>query len=124
MSTHSDELDREQLRKIAGQLIATLTSPAFIEKLSEARKGAETDGPAFDRMANLLSIEGLREAGVDIPPTFRMSSRTFEDKAAGIRLTSEPDTKTTVDDKEIHPLGICGGAGFGHVCACGGILQR
>jgi hypothetical protein len=108
------ELDRQRLLKVTGDVIQTITSPAFVEKMRLARIDFEA-GKGLDAGAKLLSIEGLREAGVDIPADFRMTSRIFEDRVQGTRFELKSDAPSEPDQIS---WGVCGGAG-GPIISCG-----
>ena len=113
-----DQLDRERLIRVTGDLIETITSPIFIERMRKARLAAD-EGAGMDVAAKLLSIDGLREAGVDIPKDFRMTSRVFEDRAEGVLFEiREPSVIDPLGDSLL--WGVCGGAGGLTFCGCGG----
>jgi hypothetical protein len=78
-------LDRERLTRATNELIQTLTSPPFVEQMQ--RHLAQEGG--LDSAAQLLSIDGLRRAGADIPNDFRLTSRQFEDRVHGVRISIE-----------------------------------
>ena len=113
------ELDRERLVRVTNSLIETITSEGFVEKMRVARLQADS-GAGMDTAADLLSIASLREAGLDIPDDFRMTSRVFEDREAGLRI--EKFDHLNMDPIDIDPLGwgACGGAGGLTFCGCGG----
>jgi hypothetical protein len=110
------QLDRERLLRVTNEVIETITSPDFVERMRQARMSADKGG-GMDEAAKLLSLEGLRAAGVDIPEDFRLTSRIFEDRATGFRLN--------IDDLKVgglEPLGwgACAGGGGLTFCGCGG----
>jgi hypothetical protein len=112
------ELDRERLLRVTGSVIETITSPTFVEKMRQARRAADA-GAGMDVAAELLSIEGLRAAGADIPPDFRLTSRVFEDREEGIR--AEIKSSETPGPNDVAPRwGGCAGAGGLTFCGCGG----
>lgn len=113
-----EELDRERLLRVTGDLIETITSPAFVEKMRQARLSADS-GDGMDTAAKLLSIDGLREAGVDIPADFRLTSRVFEDRVEGLRFESNI-AELRSDALGGLAWGACGGAGGLTFCGCGG----
>ena len=110
------QLDRERLMQISADVIRTITEPAFVERMGQARIAAD-EGAGFDAAARLLSIDGLREAGVDIPADFRMTSRIFEDRVEGSRF----EIQSPLEPGDILPaFGACAGAGGLTFCGCGG----
>jgi hypothetical protein len=111
----ADQLDRERLMKVTTNLIETLTEPAFVEKMRQARLAAG-EGAGLDTASRLLSIEGLREAGADIPPDFRLTSRHFEDRVEGTRI----DLTSRFEPGEPVGFEACGGGGGLLWCGCGG----
>jgi hypothetical protein len=111
------QLDRERLMRISNEVIATITSPEFIERMREARSRAD-DGAGFDEAAELLSMRALREFGADIPKDFRVTSRVFEDREQGLKL--ELDNRRPGVDSSPVGFGICVGGGGDSFCACGG----
>lgn len=112
------ELDRERLSKVTGEVIETITSPEFIERMRVAREKAE-NGDGMKAVGDLLSMDGLRAAGANIPEDFRLTSRVFEDRVTGTRFEVKPPAGTIGD---IDPLGwgACAGGGAATVCGCGG----
>lgn len=110
------QLDRERLLSATGSVIETITSTEFIEKMRQARDVADEDD-GFATVSKLLSLEGLRRAGAEIPDDFRLTSRVFEDKAAGVRLEVRP--KGGPIDGTLG-WGACAGAGGLTFCGCGG----
>jgi hypothetical protein len=79
-------------------------------------------GGAIEDAAQLLSIKGLRDAGAEIPDDFRLTSRVFEDREQGFKITLEGDPArppiSGVDPRIA--WGACGGAGGLTFCGCGG----
>jgi hypothetical protein len=112
-----NQLDRERLVRVTGSVIETITSPVFVEKMRQARKAA-AEGAGMDAAAEFLSLEGLRAAGADIPPDFRMTSRVFEDRAEGIR--TEIRAAAPGPNDPVPQWGGCAGAGGLTFCGCGG----
>lgn len=112
------QLDRERLVKITSNVIETITAPEFIERMRVARDEA-ADGAGMEKVGEMLTIEGLRKAGADIPEDFRLTSRVFEDKVNGLRFEVTPKLDRIPD---IDPLGwgACAGGGAATVCGCGG----
>jgi hypothetical protein len=119
-----DQLDRERLRRVTSDVIDTITSPEFVEKMRLARISAD-EGGGLDAASKLLSLDGLRGAGVDIPKDFRLTSRVFEDRAAGfnLELNSGQLGGRALPSALVRARpdwGACAGAGgFGH-CGCAG----
>lgn len=111
-----DQLDRERLIRVTGDVIKTITDQGFVEKMRLAREGADK-GEGLDAAAKLLSLEGLREAGVDIPEDFRLTSRVFEDRLSGFRLDIDP---VKIDPLAPIAWGACAGGGGLTFCGCGG----
>jgi D-alanyl-D-alanine dipeptidase len=111
------QLDRARLQKVTSDVIQTITDPAFVEKMRQARAAADK-GAGVDVAANLLSIEGLREAGVDIPTDFRLTSRVFEDYEQGVRFVI--DSPRGLPGVAPVAWGGCAGAGGLSFCGCGG----
>jgi hypothetical protein len=73
----ANELNAVQLQKMTNQLVDVLTSEEFLVRLREIRNAPS--GERLKKASSLLSIEGLRSAGVALPATMRVSSRYFED---------------------------------------------
>lgn len=118
--SEKDQLDRERLMRVTSDVITTITDPGFVDKMRQARKGADK-GEGLDAAAKLLSLDGLRKAGVDVPKDFRLTSRVFEDKVEGFRIDiREPLVR--LPGGGVPPLqwGACGGAGGLTFCGCGG----
>ncbi len=111
------QLDRSRLLTATGSVIDTITSPEFIEKMQKAREAAGQDD-GLDTVSKLLSLEGLRRAGAEIPDDFRLTSRVFEDKIAGVRLEVRPKIVGPIDGTL--SWGACAGAGGLTFCGCGG----
>lgn len=113
-----DQLDRERLVKVTNSVIETITSPKFIERMRAVREKA-ANGEGLDEVGKLLTLDGLRAAGADIPDDFRLTSRVFEDKVSGLRFEVNPVPKGIPD---VSPLGwgACAGGGAATVCGCGG----
>jgi hypothetical protein len=116
-----DQLDRERLLRVTGDVIKAITAPAFVEKMRLARVEFEA-GKGLDVGAKILSIEGLREAGVDIPTDFRLTSRVFEDHVEGTRL--EIKSEKSPGPELGASWGACAGAGGPLIsCGCAGWKQ-
>jgi hypothetical protein len=113
--TVEDQLNRERLLRVTNELINAMTSPEFIEKMRLARSVSDTDS-GVSAVARLLSIDGLRASGVDIPPDLRLTSRVFEDIAEGFRLEIKSGTR----ERARAAWGVCAGGGGLSFCACGG----
>lgn len=114
------QLDRERLKIVTNSVVDTITSPEFVEKMRLARIEAD-EGGGLDTAANLLSIDGLRQAGVDIPKDFRLTSRVFEDRQTGFRLELKSDPKLKLGGEEpVLAWGACAGGGGLTFCGCGG----
>ena len=122
-SKAKDQLNRERLTRVTNDTLRTITSPEFMERLHKSRIAAES-GEGMAAAAHLLSIEGLREAGVDIPDDFRVTSRVFEDRETGVRLKIDegfPDRPGGLDpDALVLGWGACAGGGGLTFCGCGG----
>jgi len=114
------QLDRIRLTRVTTDVIQTITQPEFIERVREARRAAD-EGAGMEAGLQLLSIESLRAAGVDIPDDFRMTSRIFEDREKGIRLevTDLPRDGDGVAGMMPNWGGCAGGGGW-TFCGCGG----
>lgn len=112
------QLDRERLVKITGSVIETITSPEFIERMRVVREKA-ANGDGLEEVGKMLTLEGLRKAGADIPDDFRLTSRVFEDRVNGLRFEVTPKLDGI---SPIDPLGwgACAGGGAATVCGCGG----
>ena len=82
------QLDRERLTRVTSDLIETITSPEFIECMRVARKEADA-GAGMDVASELLSINALRRAGVDIPNDFRMTLGSFTARAIPSQLRKD-----------------------------------
>jgi hypothetical protein len=111
------QLDRERLTAVTNQVIETITSDAFIERMRKARERA-SDDDGFKAASELLSLEGLRRAGAEIPDDFRLTSRVFEDKVQGLRWEIKPDLRAPHGGAL--GWGACAGAGGLTFCGCGG----
>lgn len=113
-----NQLDRERLTTITSNLIETITSPNFIERMRQFRKKAR-GGASFGEAADLMSIESLRAAGADIPDDFRLTSRVFEDSETGLRVEIKPP-QGAIDLGNVLAWGACAGGGAATVCGCAG----
>lgn len=118
-----EQLDRERLIRVTDEVIRTITTPEFFERMRLAREAAD-EGAGLDAAADLLSIERLREAGVDIPEDFRISSRTFEDRIQGLRFELQPVQSVGGTDPIRPDIGVCAGGGGLTFCACGGFSLK
>jgi len=112
------QLDRKRLMVVTNDVIETITSDAFVEKMRAARDASDKDG-GMDAVSKLLSLEGLRGAGAKIPDDFRLTSRIFEDKVRGERFEIGPIT-SKIPDMDPLGWGACAGAGGLSFCGCGG----
>ena len=111
------QLDRERLAAVTSNVIETITSPEFIEKMRAAReKASDSDGMTV--VSKLLSLDGLRRAGAEIPDDFRLTSRMFEDKASGTRIVVDNEIRKPAG--ATLGWGACAGAGGLTFCGCGG----
>lgn len=124
----------EELKKMTDSIIEAITSDEFLERMEEIRKSSIDD--RLLRARDLLSIDGLRQAGVNLPDGMRVSSRYFEEGVGLIEFGNIDELHTSIADtydpiitlkdgssaKHAGPIimGTCGGAGAGTVCACGG----
>ena len=113
-----DQLDRTRLLRVTGDVIETITSPEFVERMRRAREAAD-DGQGLTAAADLLSIEGLRQAGADIPKDFRLTSRVFEDRVQGLKIDILSDPRPGPDGDPLG-WGVCAGIGSLTFCGCGG----
>jgi hypothetical protein len=76
-SERRDQLDPNRLRREINQMLEALTHPAFVDALRRVNSA-----PLESRLvegSRLLTPEALREQGVPLPATARVSSRYFED---------------------------------------------
>jgi len=99
-------------------MIQALTAPEFVERVRSSRAAADK-GAGMDVAAELLSVDSLKAAGVDIPDDFRMTSRVFEDREKGTRIVLT-DLPTLGDFDPTLSWGGCAGAGGLSFCGCGG----
>lgn len=113
------QLDRDRLLRVTSEVVETITSPEFIERMRKARDQSDK-GEGMDAVAKVLSIEGLREAGANIPKDFRLTSRVFEDKVRGERFEIGPIVGGRMPDMDPLGWGACAGAGGLSFCGCGG----
>lgn len=116
--TVKNQLDRERLTRATNSVIETITSPEFVQKMREFRERAAAGEIEPEQISQLLSIEGLREAGAELPDDFRLSSRTFEDLESGTRIEIKPGRLPG----DLSPVawGACAGGGAATVCGCAG----
>jgi hypothetical protein len=112
-----DQLDRERLKRVTDELIETITSPAFIERMVAARRAIE-EGEGVEAGARLLSVDTLRRAGIDIPDDFRITSRVFEDRKSGTQIDIINDGSDIPG--EALGWGMCSGSGYNGMCFCSG----
>lgn len=113
------QLDRDRLMKVTSEVVETITSPEFIERMRKARDQADK-GDGMDAVSKVLSIEGLREAGASIPEDFRLTSRVFEDKLRNERFEIGPIDVGRIPDADPLGWGACAGGGGLTFCGCGG----
>ena len=117
------KFDRKTLTDMTNSVLDTITSPDFLKKMHEARFNAERGGSLED-MANLMSVENLRNEGVALPDQFRVTSRKFEDLTTGESIEiNQPVSERKMDAEEPVALGGCAGGGAFTVCACGGYTE-
>lgn len=114
-----NQLDRERLVTITSNLIETITSPQFIERMRQFRTKAGA-GANFSDAADLMSLENLRAAGANIPDDFRLTSRVFEDAETGLRVEIKPRAKLPGAADNTLAWGACAGGGAATVCGCAG----
>jgi hypothetical protein len=114
-----ERLSRERLTRVTTEMVQTLTSPAFFDKVRDARDAADR-GEGMEAAARLLSIESLRELGVDIPDDFRMTSRVFEDRENGGQVEFRDVPIFDPNDPGLVGWGGCAGGGGLTFCGCGG----
>ncbi|MDL5363417.1 hypothetical protein [Halalkalicoccus sp. NIPERK01] len=70
--------DREQVEKTLSEVLEVITSREYIDQMNKVR-----EAPVDERLAagaKYLTPEALREAGVDVPEGFRISSRYFDEE--------------------------------------------
>ena len=113
------QLDRERLTTITSNLIETITSPKFIERMRQFREKAGA-GASFGEAADLMSLESLKAAGAQIPEDFRLTSRVFEDRETGIKFEINPPKGLPDLDGGTVAWGACAGGGAASVCGCAG----
>ncbi len=113
------QLDRDRLLRVTSEVVETITSPEFIERMRKAREQAD-NGDGMDAVAKVLSIEGLRDAGAEIPKDFRLTSRVFEDKVRGERFEIRPTFDPNIPTMDPLGWGACAGGGGLTFCGCGG----
>ncbi len=112
------QLDRERLLRVTSEVVETITSPEFIERMRKAREQAD-NGEGMDAVSKVLSLDGLREAGANIPKDFRLTSRVFEDKIRGERIEIGPIIGGRIPEMDPLGWGACAGGGL-TFCGCGG----
>ncbi len=103
------ELDRQRLIRVTQEVIETITSPEFVGKMRMVRARVDGGEDISTVAAQLLSLDSLREAGVNIPEGFRLTSRVFEDSSTGLRIE--------IKDKGSDPTSLRANMGG---CICGG----
>jgi hypothetical protein len=96
-----------------------LIEPKFLTRMREVRNAPE--GERLRAAAMFLSIDALRNAGVDLPKDMRIASRYFEenfqgDAGASVQGGSVPRGSTAGGQT---PLGVCAGGGAGNPPTCG-----
>jgi hypothetical protein len=114
-----EALNRDRLNEITNNIIETISSPKFMERMKSFRDKAAVEGVDFAEAGNIMSIESLKEAGATIPDDFRLTSRVFEDREIGLKIEFN-DPKRRIMDVGPVAVGACGGAGGLSFCACGG----
>lgn len=113
------QLDRDRLTKATTSVVEAITSAPFIERMREFRERAARGDVALEEVSQLLSVDGLRAAGAELPDDFRLSSRTFEDFQTGTRIDIRPGN--VIGDIGMAPQwGACAGGGAATVCGCAG----
>ena len=105
-----NEIDPVRLQKITADMIAAISSPAYVKAMKKMKAT-----PLDKRLAvasKTLTPAALRASGVPLPEGMRISSRYFE-----------PGSPTVI---KVDDFGaVIGGRGIGEVagawgCACGG----
>ena len=69
--------DAEKLRAMTNEIIEAITSDEFLSRMESMREATLQE--RLEMAQKLLSVEGLRKAGVDLPEGMRISSRYFEE---------------------------------------------
>ncbi|WP_347138856.1 hypothetical protein [Paracoccus sp. SSK6] len=132
------------MKEMTDSIIDAITSEPFLKRMEEIRKLPMEE--RLMRARDILSVDGLREAGVSMPEGMRISSRYFEEDLGVLEFgnvdefeapeANSTDPKITLKDGssiKVAPfpgiacysegpvvMGTCGGAGAGTVCGCGG----
>ena len=114
--------DRQSLTNMTNSVLDVITSPGFLKKMHEARFNAERGGSLQD-MADLMSVENLRNEGVELPDDFRVTSRRFEDLTTGESIEVNEPVPTDSRTGDAVALGGCAGGGAATVCGCGGYTR-
>jgi hypothetical protein len=112
------EMSKERLKEITGQLLATITSEQFLAKMAEVRNAPE--GERMKAAAFFLSVDALRNSGLDVPTDFRVASRYFEEHFDPPGPATPTAKNPTGAQGPVTPLGVCAGGGMGTVCGCAG----
>jgi hypothetical protein len=116
----ANEIDPKRLTKITADMIAAITSPAYVEAMNTLKKT-----PMEKRLAvatKLLTPDALRKKGVKLPEGMRISSRYFEPgKPAVIQVTDHGAFLATgIQGGDLGPMGAWGCACGGAATVCGG----
>jgi hypothetical protein len=72
-----EKVTRERLKKMTDEIIEAITSDEFMSRMAQLRT-ASLD-KRLETAQSLLSVDGLRKAGVNLPDGMRISSRYFEE---------------------------------------------
>src|SRR5688500_14559272 len=116
----TDSLNTSHLKKITNELIETITSDEFLNRMREVRNAPE--GERMRAAAAFLSIDALRSAGLEIPKDLRVASRYFEEGAPAEVSPTTPGMRAagSSGSGQATPLGVCAGGGVDSVCGCAG----
>ena len=71
------KVTRERLRKMTDEIIEAITSDEFMRRMNQLKTAPLEE--RLETARGLLSVDGLRQAGVDLPEGMRVSSRYFEE---------------------------------------------
>ncbi len=112
----SEEVMRERLTAMTNELINTITSTVFVERMRTFRS-APPGEVTFANASQLLSLESLRSAGANLPEDFRVTSRYFEDVNTGERF--DESVRDPMAERNVAWSG-CAGGGAAGVCGCAG----
>ncbi len=70
----------EDIAQMARDLAKTAASPAFLELVQRIQAAPESEKLGVAQ--NIADVEMLMKHGIEAPPNFRISTRTFEDPPA------------------------------------------